>query len=240
MFALTPIQIRDLTARPRECDSQRVDVWLLSVKTDAAELKIYEEVLGDDEKARAGRFLFAADRARSITARGGLRWLLSSYCQIQPEALTFHACDHGKPALLKPPRDVEFNVSHSGDYVLIGIGVDAQCGVDIERSQVHLSEQEIAEHFFCTREVEWLRRTEDGFLRLWTTKEAVIKAVGRGLSIPLSDVDVTDVVEGRNPVVTLALGPTRQMLWVTELNVIPDYRAAVAIIGGPRELHLLP
>ena len=89
--------------------------------------------------------------------------------------------------------------------------------------------------------MEWLKRTDKGFYRLWTTKEAIIKAVGRGLSIPLSDVDVTDVVEGRTSFIRLnTSGLEPQLVWLQEINLIDGYAAAVAIIGGSRTIRRMP
>jgi len=115
------------------------------------------------------------------------------------------------------------------------------CGVDVERSRTRLSEHSIAERFFCPREVEWLRKTQNGFLRLWTMKEAVIKAVGRGLSVPLSDVDVTDIAEGNASTITLETpGLEKQTLWLKELNEAKDYAAAIAMVGSEGAVNLCP
>src|SRR5262249_3045475 len=138
------------------------------------------------------------DRDRFIATRGGLRVILSACCGVLPEDLVFQTGIRGKPSLLSPviPIPWEFNVSHSGDCALAGIVKGTPCGVDIEGPRARISAIEIAERFFCPREIEWMKRSSERFLRLWTAKEAVIKAVGLGLSIPLTDVDVTDVVSG--------------------------------------------
>lgn len=242
MQPLSGLQIRkSAIKRDHKCDSSHLDIWLLSVQINAEEREIYERVLSKEEVVRAGRFIFEADRARFITARGGLRWLLSSYCAVRPEALVFQLGDHGKPSLAIPPGTARFNVSHSGDYVLIGITAGSECGVDIEYSRAHLSEQQIAEHFFCPREVEWLRKNERGFVRLWTAKEAFIKAVGRGLSIPLSNFDITNVMLGDGSGIVLKTpGLEPRSVWVTELDLVEPYAAAAAVIGMPRTIRLMP
>src|SRR5206468_12008304 len=121
------------------------------------------------------------------------------------------------------PNHCVCNVYHFGDYIFIGISTGSQCGVGIECSRADISEKSIGESFFCPREIQWLRQTEKGFFRLCTIKEAILKAVGRGLSIPLSDMDVTDIVEGRASMISLkASGLACQPLWVRELKLVDD------------------
>ncbi len=242
MLALSPGQVREITFnRTLKCDAKQLHIWLLSAGMNAAEREIYERVLSGDETARSDQYVFEIDRARSITARGGLRWLLSSYIGVPPHALVFEEGDYGKPSVRGTSIHHEFNVSHSGDYILIGMTTGAQCGVDIEGSRAHISEQSIGESFFCPREIQWLRQTEKGFFRLWTIKEAILKAVGHGLSIPLSDVDVTDIVEGRASMISLKVsGLASQPLWLQELKLVDDYATAVAVVGAAREIRLMP
>jgi 4'-phosphopantetheinyl transferase len=241
MVALSGRQLKDYVRNhTRQCEPRRLDLWLLSTQISDADRPIYEGVLTSEEHQRAGRFHFDADRNRFITGRGGLRWILSLYCGIPPEALTFETGPQGKPALPRHPT-LSFNLSHSGEYVLIGVTTGADCGVDIEWKRPGANEEGIAQRFFCPREVEWLKRTKDGFLRLWTAKEAIIKAVGGGLSIPLTDVDVTDVVEGTAFAMKLETsGLPARMLWLQELELVEGYAAAVAVIGEQIAIHRMP
>jgi len=236
MRPLTPKEVFDYTeGQLRSCGSVYCDLWLVSARIDVAERDILYEVLSADERDRAGRFRFEEDRARSIHGRGGLRRILSSYCQVPPHRLEFYTGTYGKPQLVGGSAGLEFNVSHSGDYVLIGVTSGAQCGVDIECGRRDIEEVQIAERFFCPREVEWLLRTGNGFLRLWTAKEAILKAMGSGLSVPLSDIDVTDVLEGKATSATLR--PPHgyaQKFWVSELSLVPNYAAAIATVGEQR------
>jgi len=220
-------------------ETQRLDVWLLSTQMTTEERESHWSTLSPDERLRAGRFLFDADRDRSIAARGGLRLILSAYSGTRPADFVFKTGSHGKPSLFAPGIPLEFNVSHSGDCVLVGVTSESPCGVDIERSRAAHSELAIAERFFGARELEWLKQTEGGFLRLWTAKEAIIKAVGRGLSIPLSDVDVTDVVSGRASSIVLETpGIESRTIWINELVLVEGYASAVAVDGDRHSIRL--
>jgi 4'-phosphopantetheinyl transferase len=241
MQPLIPRQVLDYTqGQLRSCGHVYCDLWLLSAKVDIPEREILENLLSTNEREHAGRFHFEADRIRSIVARGGLRRILSSYCRASPHAMEFHAGSHGKPALLNPSAALEFNVSHSGDCVLIAVTSGVPCGVDIEHGRPVTAEREIAERLFCPREVEWLSRTENGFHRIWVMKEAIIKAIGLGLSILLSNVDVTDVLEGKTSSITLRTpGMEPQMLWLRELFLLPTHAAAVATVQDKRIFRLV-
>jgi 4'-phosphopantetheinyl transferase len=241
MLALSGRQLRECVREyTRECAPGHLDLWLLSTLISDPDRPIYDGVLTPEERQRAGRFHFDADRNRFMAGRGGLRWILSLYCGIPPEVLTFETGPHGKPELPPFPA-LSFNVSHSGEYVLIAVTTGTNCGVDIECKRRSANEEGIAQRFFCPREVEWLRRTKDGFLRLWTAKEAIIKAVGGGLSIPLTDVDVTDFVEGKTLTVNLEIsGQPAQRLWLQELALVEGYWAAVAVTGERIAIHRMP
>jgi 4'-phosphopantetheinyl transferase len=238
---LSVTQLRQLlpTLPGKLPERQQLDVWLLSTKMTDDERESHWSTLSPDEQERAGRFLFDADRDRSIAARGGLRLILSAYSGVRPADFVFKTGSHGKPSLFGAGIPLEFNVSHSGDCVLVGVTLESPCGVDIEGSRSTHSELAIAERFFGSRELEWLKQTEGGFLRLWTAKEAIIKAVGRGLSIPLSDVDVTDVVAGRASSIALETsGIERRTIWVDELALVQGYAAAVAVDGDRHSIRL--
>ncbi|MGB7984765.1 MAG: 4'-phosphopantetheinyl transferase superfamily protein [Terracidiphilus sp.] len=227
--------------KQRSCEPEFCDLWLVSAKIDVPEREILECLLSADERDHSGRFRFEQDRVRSIVGRGGLRQILSSYCRVPPHAIQFHTGSHGKPALLRPFTALEFNVSHSGDCVLIAVTSGVPCGVDIESDRANTPEVWITEKFFCPREVEWVSRNEKGFLRIWVIKEAIIKATGLGLSIPLSDIDLTDLLEGKTSSVTLRTSFMKpQTLWLKEFSFLPNYAVAVATMQDKLIFRLMP
>lgn len=120
------------------------------------------------------------------------RTLLACYCGRKLEQPTLIWGAHGKPALAS--RELEFNVSHSDDALVIGLSRDIELGIDIEFLPKERSTLALAKRFFTER--EWrsliaLPRDQQtlAFLRLWTAKEAVLKAIGRGLAFGLDRVE---------------------------------------------------
>jgi|SRR5688572_5121936 len=233
MVPLSAAQLSDsIASGGHSCERGQIDLWLLSASIDAEQRAFYDAVLSVEERERARRFRFKRDQDRSTVGRGGLRWILSRYCVSDPTNLLFRLGSHGKPSLISTSSPIEFSVSHAGECVLIAITRDAECGVDIERSHARISDQDIADQFFCPREIEWMKHVESGFLRLWTMKEALVKALGCGLSIPLNAIDVVDIAEGTTSTFGLqmvALKP--QTLWLRELELLEGYAASVAAIG---------
>lgn len=140
-----------------------------------------------ERRGQASRFVHQADAYRSVLGEVLTRVTLSKLTGQRPGELSFTRNSYGKPSL-SHPSDVQFNVSHSGDWIaLISGGPDA-LGVDVEK--ITPIDMQIAERFFSPAESQFLagepaERQLETFYRLWTLKESYIKAVGMGLSMPL-------------------------------------------------------
>ena len=178
-----------------------VEVWRVPLVGSAAELERLAMLLSRDEQMRAARFQFARDRNRYIAGRGMLRVLLGSYVDAAPSAIAFASNPHGKPALADATLGVHFNLAHSGNLAMIAIARDRLPGVDIESMDREVDHDALAQRFFSAREFAELQslphaERNRAFLKCWTCKEAVAKAIGRGLSLPLDQIEVT---VGANP-----------------------------------------
>jgi 4'-phosphopantetheinyl transferase len=171
--------------------SARLDVFLLRVDSlsekDVAPLL---SVLDVDERARMVRFVHARNRIQFAAAHGLTRIALGQALGVSPAALTFVEGINGKPSAQCDgrPAPVSFNLSHADG--MVGVAVlarpDVPVGFDLERFDRTI-ELELADRYFRPEEVRWLTglpadERRRGFLRLWTLKEALIKATGEGLS----------------------------------------------------------
>lgn len=180
---------------PRRPTGAEVFVWRVPLTPRADLLTEYRHLLDDDEIERADRFLYDDDRQDFIAARGALRILLARCLGRAPGDLRFAYGDHGKPELTDAPS-LSFNLSHSGDWALIAMADAVLVGVDVEQIRPLPDALELAERFFSDQEVERVRELPEsaipaGFFNAWTRKEAFVKAVGTGLSLPLHTFDVT-------------------------------------------------
>lgn len=167
-----------------------VHIWAVPLHGDA---ESYGALLSPAEQHRLQRFHFADHRRRYQIGHGALRLILAGYLDEEPAALSFTQGPRGKPYLAS--RGPFFNLSHSGKLALIGVSA-TELGVDLEKVRHLESLTEIARKHFSADEFAALDRLEgaareQAFYRCWTRKEAYIKALGEGLSMPLDSFDVS-------------------------------------------------
>lgn len=166
-----------------------VHCWLISLAREAN-----DGLLDDKERERAARFHFERDRRRFIAGHDAIRCILARYVNTPPGALQFSIAEGGRPSLTMPA--VNFNYSCSDDLGLLAISRTAILGADIEAVRVSEDLQRVARRMFSPAELDMLNGLDkeawaDGFFNCWTRKEAVVKAMGEGLSAPLQSFDVS-------------------------------------------------
>jgi 4'-phosphopantetheinyl transferase len=225
---------------------QQTQVWFLNLDDPFWEEGEWEELLSPDELQRARRFRSRTDGRRFATARVTLRRLLAGYLRDDPRKLSFRYSDHGKPSLAGAHESsrVRFNISHSGDGAMFAFVLDRSVGVDIEWIHTDLEVDAIAQRFFSPYErlaVAALPASEKymGFFNCWTRKEAFVKAVGQGLSLPLENFDVSLTLG--EPARLLATRPdareAERWTMITP-ETQPGYAAAVVVEGWGMELKV--
>lgn len=178
----------------------RVDelqLWQINLADAAGREDIYKRHLPYAELERADRFRKSDVRLQFITARAALRVLLGTLLHLSPNLVPITSNPYGKP---ETPAvnglDLFFNVAHSRATILIGLCRASHLGVDVEYIDSATNFLEIARNSFASSEVDMMMKIGDPleqrrtFFRCWARKEAVIKADGRGLSVPLNFVEV--------------------------------------------------
>ena len=222
-----------------ELSSHHVDVWRVHLSSTTPN----ETTLSEDERQRSSRFHFDKDRNRFIIAHASLRDILSRYLHGEPQQISFSTNEFGKPFL--PDHEIEFNLSHSGDYALIAVTRGRSVGVDIEQIRMDVEIENLASRYFSTGEVSELMGLPPhgrvvGFFNCWTRKEAYVKARGLGLSLPLDGFDVSLAPNEPSVLRATRPDPDEATRWsLHSIFVDRDYVGALVIEGGGLKLRYL-
>ncbi len=218
-----------MPVRPPRPDRPRlvpatVDLWRLDLARIAPDV----DVLSRHELARAAAVRHRPSRWRFTTTRTAVRRILARYLDVAardvPIVQRCPSCGgpHGRPGLASD-RPLRFSVAHSGRLACLAICRDHPVGVDLESGDVGRSPAHV-ERRLAAEERLALRATDDharriAFLRIWTRKEAYLKATGEGLGRPLSSFAVS---AGEQP----------RLLWA-EGDDVGRWRLADVPLPGP-------
>jgi 4'-phosphopantetheinyl transferase len=184
--------------------------------------------LSPAERDRARRFISPLHGLRYARSHTALRHLLGRRMRLAPAALEFVTNAFGKPALIQ--GGAHFNLSHSGDLALIGLA-ENPIGVDVEWADETASDlRAIAERMFAPEEFDQVASAAEftsAFYRCWVRKEAVVKAEGEGLSLPLRSFSVRP---STGAPIDVHMGKERdRRIWrVLDVAVPLGYSAAMA------------
>jgi 4'-phosphopantetheinyl transferase len=211
-------------------DGKLVEDDVVVVAADLDEYPDLECLLTDDERARAGRFHFRVHRDRFVAARGLLRLLLGERLDVDPGSVRIITGAQGKPRL-DSGNGLSFNLAHSGSDALYAFTYDGDVGVDIEAVRP-VDPVALSKTCFADAERDELlglppSRRLDAFFHGWARKEAVIKADGRGMSLPLDRFAVT--LGGPARLRQPPPGDDASRWRLASLDAGPGVRAAVAV-----------
>lgn len=215
--------------------TEDVHVWQVCLDVEGDELRALTAVLSADERERARRFVRPRDASRSAAARGHLRRLLGRYLDCPATEVALGTGPYGKPYIATPGAGwLRYNVSHSGEGALIAVSNGREVGVDIERIQPELADASLGKLFTPAEQRTLTGLTPEEYVsqcfRLWTRKEAVVKGLGMGLSVPLDGVNVLDDRVQFAPDLARKLLPGPASEWtVQSLSLGEERSGAVAL-----------
>lgn len=210
----------------RELHLWRVDLELMKKSS------INTSLLSQSEKDRSRRLVSPQKRDDFCAARAALRMILAGYLKLLPRPLKFGYSVSGKPFLIIPAfgQDLRFNLAHSGRWMLLGVCLGAEMGVDIE--EVRMVDQSWALlHLYTEGERALINEMEGAerasvFTRIWTKKEAAAKADGIGLAryaAQTQSAGFSGALTGKKTI-------TRENgFWVLSFEPAPGYLAAAAV-----------
>jgi 4'-phosphopantetheinyl transferase len=238
-------QIRNITdsgfhlESPLALPPDEVQLWRIDLEAIRGGESRWQELLSPDESTRASRFHFSTDRQYFVAARALLRIILAGYLVADPRGLEFSYSKKEKPSLAveSTDSDVTFNVSHSGGIALFAFARQREIGVDVERVRSDFDVEAIARRFFSAHEQKQLttvppEEKPEAFFRCWTRKEAYIKATGDGLSLPLSQFDVSLAAGDQNALLAARPDDSETRRWLLrEVPAGAGYVGALCVRG---------
>ncbi len=202
-----------------------IELFTASIKNLPVEKNVMVSSLSNEEKLKMDSYYHYNDKIRFLLSRYMLKQQLSKYLNIDIEAILLKYSVHGKP-YFKNKHGVEFNISHSENIVIVAFYGD-NIGIDVQHHHP-IEEDFINESFLTKNEISYLNSLEDNdktleFYRIWTIKEAYIKAIGIGMYMDLKSIDIT------NPE-PLKYNGKKYIIALTNIN--PSYSCAVCYPGS--------
>jgi 4'-phosphopantetheinyl transferase len=208
-----------------------VAVWLVDLDDRSVGRDVLDAILAPDELERAARFVFEPDEWHFRVCRVALRLCLSLYTGAPAAQIHLLTGGHGKPYVAG--CGIHFNVSHCGGVGLLAFTRVGEIGVDVEAVQPDIEGFEIASEHFTASEAAWIAAADGGleraqrFTRLWTRKEAVLKATGKGIVEGLNSFDISNASTA-----TVRIGLSREVdqvtLYVRDLSMESGIYGAIA------------
>ncbi|NTW52577.1 MAG: 4'-phosphopantetheinyl transferase superfamily protein [Chlorobiaceae bacterium] len=218
-------------------ENDTISLWQVAIdEVDTGANELYR-LLSGDEKERSGSFRFEADRGNFVARRAQLRKLLGWYLSVDPAEIRFSANSSGKPLVAFPQQpELHFSLSHSGNIMACAICPYTEIGIDIERIEPADDLMDVAgTHFSPAEQAKLGDLTEpartQAFFRLWTIKEAVVKAKSLNLEEGLQLPCVADSQDSR--IIITTPGDGNPLTCLTDILEAPGYASALAIASRP-------
>lgn len=213
-----------------------IHIWMARLQVEATTLQKLSLTLSADEHTRANRYRLPMIQQRFIISRSVLRVILSRYLACSPCAITFDYTPYGKPKLCLSTNapTLHFNVAHSHNLAVYAICGTTNVGIDIEYLLNNVNIAQVAPYVLTPTEVQQLHTQPEPqhlthFFRYWTRKEALVKAIGKGLSLPIRTLDVS------NNVVSLTADNITQHWQFTTFEPQVNYIATLAATQQMRQ-----
>ena len=211
-----------------------IHIWSAHIPSSPTLLRRYAGFLSAEERQRAQRFRFSRDRNRYQFMHGMLREILGNYLSVAPTEIIMSRNSFGKPQINKSPGNhaIGFNISHSHGFVVAACSHGRNVGVDVEYLNPQLPVEDIIPSLFSPDEAASFRDVADRdrskyVLRLWTMKEAYVKAMGTGMHEPFKNITFSFDSDGV-PALVDAVNDHDLSRWtVTQLRFGDNYLGAL-------------
>lgn len=210
----------------------KVLIFTVNLTSHINNVSTYWEYLSIQEKIKASKYYTEYLSKKYIISHGILRYILGFYTKQHPQKIEFNYSEYGKPFLKN--SNIQFNMSHSCNMVSYMIALNYRVGIDIELHDKNLNIEDFADLVLTPEEYKYLSSLKSRdklrlFYILWTKKEALVKAIGQGLSYPINTIEVIRLLSGKGVLLNDKNNELRQPWYCYELEVPENYSGAIGI-----------
>ncbi len=194
-----------------------IHIWRILLDPSREKTSSNRRVLSQSENRRADRYIRDIDRFRFISGRSAIRTILGQYLNIKASKIKMLTNPQGKP-FLKESSNLRFNLSHSENYAVLAVTKIYPIGIDLEFTHAIKEMNTLVMQYFSTNEIEQYRSLPEdlqikGFFNGWTAKEAFVKALGKGFSLPLNQFSLSLIPDKPVVLITSNLDSISQRQW---------------------------
>ena len=211
-----------------------IQIFHLSVNLHREQLESYENILQPEELARTSSFFKREDRERFVIGRGVLKHLSGLYLNSFPQLIEI-VSDQNKKPIIKGCENLHFNVSHSKNYIVFAFS-HYEIGIDVEYINDEFDYKPIAKECFTKNEIQYLEESDKPvkeFFKLWTRKEALLKATGKGLSDDMNKIDCLN-----QTCVSTIRDPGYDNYTIESFEIEKDYVGGIAYKDSEKKLSI--
>jgi 4'-phosphopantetheinyl transferase len=172
--------IQDINSLP---DHGTADIWSVDINSSTEDIINGMQYLDDKELSRYSRYLREEDRLRFAGGRIFTKLAAAAYLRKKAVDISIYAEKNAKP-IIKDAKGLSYNISHSGNMILLAFSADTDIGIDIEKIDTDIDAVQLSTVLHPHEKEAVVKYGVNEFYKIWTNKEAYVKAVGKGFSIP--------------------------------------------------------
>lgn len=175
-------------------DGLTIKLWKGNIAETESDYPYYWQILDQAEQYHANVFKNEQLRRRYVEIHARLRILLGNAVNAAPKQLRIHKAEYGKPYLPDYP-ELAFNLSHTGNKIVVAMAYNCELGVDIEQCKPRKNLAALVDKCFAQEEKSYWQQLPESqqaqaFYQFWVRKEAFVKATGRGIALGLKECSI--------------------------------------------------
>jgi 4'-phosphopantetheinyl transferase len=237
ILTTTPSEPEGFSSSSHGLSFDSIDVWYARYSALDQHYMILSSLISPEEKQKAAGFKKSDDSRRYIMRHGIVRVILEHYIHEDPEKIQIVRSTNGKPVLDPEGEfsDVRFSLSTTDEEVCVGITRNQEIGLDIVKTNSCIPFPEIENYLFAPGERRWIEQTtleqrSLQFFRIWSLKEALLKATGSDATM-MKEADVSGIITERflNGFYTIQLGEKSFQFFINENACDEDHHCVIIL-----------